>query len=212
MLKLYGFAVSNYYNIVKHYLLEKEIPFEAVTVAQSQEPALLAKSPMGKVPFIETERGILTETSVILDYLEACHPQPALYPADPFARARMQQIIKTIELYIEDPAHRMIGALFGREVPESVKESSTALLRRGLPALGRIASLSPYLCGSELTAADIFAFYALKLSETACRRVLDWDIIAEVPGLATMMEKVAERDVTKRVLADNIAALKAMSG
>ncbi|HQN41594.1 MAG TPA: glutathione S-transferase, partial [Pseudomonadales bacterium] len=31
MLKLYGFAVSNYYNIVKHYLLEKEIPFEAVT-------------------------------------------------------------------------------------------------------------------------------------------------------------------------------------
>ncbi|MCB1617753.1 MAG: glutathione S-transferase N-terminal domain-containing protein, partial [Pseudomonadales bacterium] len=50
MLKLYGFAVSNYYNIVKHYLLEKEIPFEAVTVAPSQEPALLAKSPMGKVP------------------------------------------------------------------------------------------------------------------------------------------------------------------
>ena len=42
--------------------------------------------------------------------------------------------------------------------------------------------------------------------------MLDWDIIAEVPGLATMMEKVAEREVTKRVLADNIAALKAMSG
>lgn len=212
MLKLYGFPVSNYYNIVKHYLLEKGIAFEAVMVTPSQEPELLAKSPMGKVPFIETEQGILTETSVILDYLEECYPQPAFYPADPFARARMRQIIKTIELYIEDPAHRMIGALFGREVPDAVKESSTALLRRGLPALGRIASFSPYLCGNELTAADIFAFYAFKLGNSACRRVLDWDIIAEVPGLAEMMDKMAARDVTQAVLADNVAALKAMSG
>ena len=48
MLKLGGFAVSNYYNKVKVALLEKGIPFEEVFCTTSQDEAYLQRSPMGK--------------------------------------------------------------------------------------------------------------------------------------------------------------------
>jgi glutathione S-transferase len=38
MLKLYGFSVSNYYNMVKLALLEKGLPFEEVTFYGGQAP------------------------------------------------------------------------------------------------------------------------------------------------------------------------------
>jgi glutathione S-transferase len=61
MLKLCGFAASNYYNMVKLALLEKRVPFEEQLVWASQDEALLVRSPMGKVPFMETPHGILAE-------------------------------------------------------------------------------------------------------------------------------------------------------
>ena len=83
MLKLHGFSVSNYANMVKHCLIEKGIDFEQVHVTPSQEPEFRAISPMGKIPCLETPQGCLIETSVILDYLEDFYPEPALRPAEP---------------------------------------------------------------------------------------------------------------------------------
>jgi glutathione S-transferase len=58
MLKLCGFRISNYHNKVRLVLLEKGIEHEedaSCTPKQSEE--YLARSPMGKVPFLEVEDG-----------------------------------------------------------------------------------------------------------------------------------------------------------
>jgi len=52
MLKLYGFPVSNYTNMVQLALLEKGVPFEYVLTTPDQSATTLAKSPRGKVPFL----------------------------------------------------------------------------------------------------------------------------------------------------------------
>ncbi|MFL6685525.1 glutathione S-transferase family protein, partial [Paraburkholderia graminis] len=57
MIKLCGFALSNYYNKVKFVLLEHGIEFEEVYVQPSQDEAILAHSPLGKVPYLQTEDG-----------------------------------------------------------------------------------------------------------------------------------------------------------
>ena len=77
MIKLHGAPLSNYYNMVKTALLEKNISFEEVLTPPSQNPDYLAKSVMGKIPCIETKRGFLAETHAILDYLEESHATPA---------------------------------------------------------------------------------------------------------------------------------------
>src|SRR5690606_17417504 len=104
MLRLHGFAVSNYFNMAKLALLEKGVDFEINTVRGSQDAEFLAKSPRGKVPVLETEQGFISETNVILEYIEDTQGGKALLPSDPFARATVRALTKEIELYIELPA------------------------------------------------------------------------------------------------------------
>lgn len=52
MLQLCGIPLSNYYNKVKFVLLEHDIPFEeSVCGLPVSDPAQLADSPLGKIPF-----------------------------------------------------------------------------------------------------------------------------------------------------------------
>src|SRR5436190_156340 len=116
-MKLHGMPLSNYFNMVKHVLHAKGIAYEYVQSRPNQEPDYLAMSPLGKVPFIETPHGFLSETDAILDYLEETYPQMPLLPQDPYARAKVRQIMKVQELYVETPMHDLVGVIFGREVP-----------------------------------------------------------------------------------------------
>ncbi len=79
MLKLYGFAVSNYYNMVKLALLEKDLPFEEVAFFAGKTPEALVVSPCGKVPVLGVEQGYINETSVILDYIEQTCNAPIVF-------------------------------------------------------------------------------------------------------------------------------------
>ena len=99
-LKLHGMTYSNYYNMVKAIMIEKGMEFEEVHVLPNQEPDFLLKSPMGKVPLLESEQGFLTETAVMIDYIDSLDVGVALYPADPFLRAKVRELIRHLELYI----------------------------------------------------------------------------------------------------------------
>lgn len=62
MLKLCGFHVSNYHNKVRLALLEKGVPFEEdASVSPSQKDEYLARSPMGKIPYLEIDGARLRE-------------------------------------------------------------------------------------------------------------------------------------------------------
>src|SRR4029453_4676863 len=45
-------------------------------------------SPLGKIPAFEEDGRALCDSSVICAYLERSHPEPALYPSDPYEFAR----------------------------------------------------------------------------------------------------------------------------
>jgi glutathione S-transferase len=100
MLKLYGFPLSNYYNKVKLALLEKGVPFEEVLTPMGGGPEAATASPLRKVPYIETEHGFLCESQAIVDYIEARWPTPALIPADPWAAAKVRELITFCDLHI----------------------------------------------------------------------------------------------------------------
>lgn len=81
MLQLCGIPLSNYYNKVKFVLLEHDIPFEeSVCGLPISDPAQLADSPLGKIPFLKTEEGALFESQVIVEYLAARYPEKVFCP------------------------------------------------------------------------------------------------------------------------------------
>src|SRR5258706_3127573 len=112
MLKLCGFHISNYFNKARIAMLEKGVPFELdPTCRPTQQEDFLARTPMGKVPFIEIDGAQLSESQVICEWLEDAYPQKPLYPRDPVERARGREAVTIIELPDQLLAQRRYGQL-----------------------------------------------------------------------------------------------------
>lgn len=208
MLRLYGFVESSYYNTVKLALLEKRLAFEEIHIALGDggklvpDPSYREKSPIAKVPSLGTNEGFLSETSVIFDYLDDVGSGPSFYPGDPFEKAKVRELIKYLELYIELPARRLYGELSGRPVSDAEKRTVRGLLEEGFDALVRLARFNPYIAGKEITYADFFAHFALPNATWMTRTVYGWDTYRTIPGLKGLIELVGQRESTRRIMAD----------
>ena len=78
-LKLCGFSASNYYNKIKLQLLEKGIDFQEELVWTGNANALLVdRSPLGKVPFLDTAQGPISESVACAEYIETASLANAL--------------------------------------------------------------------------------------------------------------------------------------
>ena len=211
MITLYGFAISNYYNKIKLVLLEKDIPFREELTYPSQDEALLRRSPLGKIPFIETEHGCLSESQAILEYLEDAYPAKPLYPADPFERARNRELIQHLELNIELIARRLYKeAFFGGSVSAETKQEVKERVEIGLAGLARLAKLSPYILGSEITVADFLVWVHVGTMGMALQKIYGEDLVAKhIPGIADYLALIENREHVKTVAADRAVALEA---
>ena len=159
VITLCGFGVSNYYNKIKLVLLEKQIPFEEKVVYPWQRDEFMQFSPMGKIPFIETKLGGLSESQIIVDYLEEAYPATPLSPSEPYAKAKCRELIQHLELNCEWVVRRLYKqAFFGGVVSDETKAQAYERLPIGLDAVNRLASFSPFIFGDSLTAADCAAY------------------------------------------------------
>ena len=202
MLKLCGFAASNYHNKVKFALLEKGIPFEEKLVWADRSQELLACSPLGKVPYFETEQGTLCESQVMLDYIEAAYPQNPLLPADPFAAAKVRELITFMELHLELVAREVYAeAFFGGKVSDEIKTRTHKLLKRNAKAFAQLARFSPYIAGAEFTMADCVGMVHLPLVSMASKAIFEEDVLADLP-VKDYVKMIGERPAAQRVSAD----------
>lgn len=194
MLRLCGFPASNYHNKAKLTLLEKGVPFEEVMVYPSAEPAHLENSPMGKLPYLDTGKGVLRESQVISEYIEDMFPERPLYPRDPLARARCRELVHFLELYLELPARRLYpAAFFGAKASDELKDEVGKAMDRGVRAFGKIAKFTPFIAGSEFTLADICAGVHLPLISRACKQVLGRDPLEPLAAVRPYLKMLAER-------------------
>ncbi len=211
MLKLCGFHVSNYHNKVRIALLEKGVAFEEdASVKPSQEAAYVAKSPMGKVPYLEVNGTRIRESSAILEYLEDAYPQKPLLPKDPLERARVRELVIFIELHLELVARRMYGMLGGgKPVSDEAKQRVDKDLTKGVRALKAVAKFEPYIAGQELSIADCAAFVHLPLVTLVTKNFFGRDYLEDLPQLKPYLKMLGERPAFARVNADRRAATAA---
>src|SRR5210317_1046713 len=149
MIKLHGFSSSNYYNVPKLALLEKGIEFEEVVsytgVGPTYKPEYLDKSPLGKVPALETSEGCISESRAILEYIERAFPEPALLPSSPFGAAKVQELAQFLELYIELVSRRLIPFMLGgSEAPEAEIKAFAGNITKAASALGKLSTFEDF--------------------------------------------------------------------
>jgi glutathione S-transferase len=209
MITLYGLAISNYYNKVKFALLEKQIEFKEVFVIPSQEPEFLVKTPLGKIPFIETDNGYISESQAIIEYLDDAFPEHPLFPADAFERGKCRELIMHLEINIELIARRIYGeALFGRPTSQEVKDEVKTKVEAGLVGVTRILKLAPYALGEQFSIADIIAWPHLQLVAFTTQKIYGEDLVAKhIPGIETYTKLIESRPHAQIVSADRAVAL-----
>ena len=104
MLKLHYHPFSTFARRVRIALIEKNIPCELVEIDMAagahRGDTYRKLNPYGRVPTLEEDGFLLYESTAILEYLEATHPQPPLVPADARGRALVSMHMKLCDIQL----------------------------------------------------------------------------------------------------------------
>ena len=139
-------------------LAEKGLDYDAVEIDLDDRPAwLYEKNALGRVPVYEEDGGfVLSESEVIMDYLEERYPEPALWPADPAERALGRLWLHRFDGRLGDAYYALRR---GSEGAEDELGARLAELDRALDA-------QPYLTGREYGLADVgYAPWLIRATE-----------------------------------------------
>lgn len=209
MLTLCGIPLSNYYNKVKLVLLEKGVPFtEDYVKTGSRDEAVLGATPLGKVPFVRTEHGALCESEAILRYIEEAWPEPSLLPADPWGRAKVDELAVFLDLHLELVARQLYPQAFFGAAPlsDANKHRIRQQLEKNIAAFRRLAKFAPYVAGEHFTQADCAAYVHLPLVALSSKIVFGEDLLlAGGVDWKAYSKLIAERPSAQKVDADRKA-------
>ena len=169
---------------------------------------MLAISPLGKIPFIRTLEGGMCESHAILDYLERAYPGVPLLPPDPYAAAKVRELMAYIDLHLELVARELYTqAFFGGSMSESSQARVRKTLEKNIAGFKRLARFTPYTAGDTFTMADCVAFNNLPMVGLASKQIYGEDLlVAAGVDYKPYLKLIGERSSAHRVVADRKSA------
>jgi glutathione S-transferase len=163
MLKLFGANVSPFVRKTRVFLAEKGLSYEYEQLSPFPPSEKLRQlSPLGRIPAFQDGDKTLADSSIICAYLENTHPQPALYPSDPYDYARA--------LYFEEYGDGGLAPIIGPKIffnkivgpllmkrPVDEELAKTAVEKDLPPMFDYLESkvTGDFLVGDKLTIGDI---------------------------------------------------------
>jgi glutathione S-transferase len=167
------------------------VPFEMATLYQPKHPEVLRINPKRQVPVLVDGDLELFDSTQIFEYFETLKPEPALWPAEPKARARARLLEhKSDEVYFP-PIVRLMALQNAPDDPAAVeaRAASAAFYDEMERALGT----AQWLAGSY-SYADI-AFYMAQLFGARMGAPMD----GTHPGLLAWRDRMGARPAVAQV-------------
>ena len=154
--------------------------------------AFLDVNPKGQVPVLELDDGqILTEGSVIVQYLADKAPDAGLLPAaGTMERVRVQEWLS----FVGSELHKPFDALFNPAVPEEFKSIAKENLARKFAFLDAHLADNDYLAGDSFTVADPYPFVVLNWTQYQ-----DIDLV-DYKNISAFIDRVAARPHVQETL------------
>jgi glutathione S-transferase len=188
--------------------LEDKIEFESVDLisAAQKKPEFLAKNPIGKIPLLELDDGlVISESTAITEYLDNLDGNPLFMGKTPRERALVLMMQRRVEQLLLEPIDDFFHygtpglgkALAPWRMPEWAGRKEWGLRRgdmavRGLAYFDELLKGQPYLALETFALPDITLYISLLFAEIA-----GLPISPDLKTLAAWRAKVAELPAVK---------------
>jgi glutathione S-transferase len=165
-IRILGGNVSPFVRKTRVFCAEKGIPYELEQINPLAPPeGWREKSPLGKIPVLEHDGRYINDSSVICLYLEKIHPQPPLYPSDPYEYARALWLEEFMDGGVVPHAGGVFRSLalqpvLTRKEPDAatIAAAEKVMNEQVAPLLAYLEAqlgTHEYFVGNRLTIADI---------------------------------------------------------
>lgn len=206
-MKLYGFPLSPFVRKVMVAAREKGLEYEMVPANPSQpSEEFLKVSPFSKIPALSDGDFCLADSTAIVTYLEAKHPDPPLLPAEPRARGRaiwFEEVADTVLIPAGAPIviNRFLRPqIFGTEGDEEAAKAGEQAVIKPLDYLEGELGQGDWLDGG-FTVGDLSVACTIKTLGYA-----GWSLdSARYPKIAAWYERVCARDAWQAAAAEEAA-------
>lgn len=213
---VYGSTLSPYVRKVMVFGAEKGLALELQPAGMGRGgPDFHAASPFGKMPGFKDDDFLISDSTAIVTYLEAKHPEPELIPAEPRARARAIWFDELADTLMMAAGSAIFGNRFVRPRVlkmecdhDAARTAEHELLPPILRYLESVIPGSGFLVDDRLTLADIAVASPLATLGTIGVRVDP----AVYPQLARWTEAMHARPSFAAILKSDQAMVDAMGG
>jgi len=208
-MKLFSSVPSPFAGRVRLAIYAKSLPVEVAPADMwlpggGKSAAYLAINPMGKIPALVLDNGVvIAESDTIVEFLADAFPQAGLRPSDPVDCATARLLARISDLYVVVPGSRLVGYLDPARRDARGVDRAVAELDTGLGWLDARLTEDPYAVGEAVTLADcalvphLFFFAALVGRGLAGR-----DLIGAHPRLAAYWTRIQADPAAARLLAE----------
>jgi maleylacetoacetate isomerase len=166
-MRLYTYFRSSAAYRVRIALNLKGLAYEAIPVhllregGEQKQARYKAMNPLGLVPTLETDSGVITQSMAMIEWLEEAYPERPLLPTNADARAQVRAIAQTIACDIHPLNNLRVLAYLNQELGVSDEKRAQWYrhwVQEGLEAVERLllqsASHGSFCYGDTPTLAD----------------------------------------------------------
>lgn len=181
--------------------------YEAVRIdfgkQEQRSPEYLHINPKGRVPALATDRGVITETPAILQYIAQTHPQAKLAPlADPYLMGKVNEFNSYLCATVHvNHAHKRRGSRWADD--EQAQASMAAKVQQNMAdcfdLIEREMLRGPWVLGEQFSISDPYLF---TLAGWLKGHGID---VAQYPKVGAHYARMQADERVKKVLAQQAA-------
>jgi glutathione S-transferase len=166
-------------------------------------------SPIGRIPVLQLDDGIIPESEVIAEYLDDLYPERAMAGQTPLERAEVRLLSRIADIYLMNNIFMVLPQINRKTRIESIRDLLTGQVVRGMGALERHISDGPYAAGDKLTRADCTLVPALWLCENTVPRLDVPNPIIGTTRVANYWQNIQKNEHAAKVLSEMDAGMQA---
>lgn len=149
--------------------LEYEPHVVNLQTGEQQSPEYLAMNPHGKVPVMDDDGFILSESGAIMRYM-ARKEKSDLYASGLQERANIEKWMDFSAHHVRAPMsriqfNRLVAPMIGQTPDEASIQTGLHLLGANLPVVEQALGETAFLCGAAVTLADLTLLSSLDSAE-----------------------------------------------